>query len=300
MPLKSRLSSVQDTATEIAGFGTRFYIVTATSRTDSDGINAAEAPITTNDGDRYPHLPRAPIVEAVVDWRTKLTPTFDISKLKQAGELLVPKYRFLDEVRRVQFQYMVGQQAGGSEQRQSARDLGVQGYRFRSEDRLEIATFKQDGFSFSRLKPYTRWDSVFSEAERLWAVYRSICQPEEISRIAVRYINRISLPLPISDFGKYLIAPPVVPASLPQLVTSLFFRVVLHEPQSGISTNVTQVIEGNPEGGNLPFILDIDAYIAKSMNPNAIEISPQFAMLREMKNRVFFGALTDTAIGMFR
>jgi uncharacterized protein (TIGR04255 family) len=297
LPLKSRLSSVQDIATEIAGFKLDSIIVTATLRADSDGINAAEVPITANDGDQYPHLPRAPIVEAVVEWRTKLTPTFDISKLKQAGELLVPKYQFLDEVRRVQF---VVKRTGGSEQQQSARDLGVQGYRFRSDDRLEIATFKQDGFSFSRLKPYTRWDSVFSETERLWGIYRSICQPEEISRIAVRYINRISLPLPISDFGKYLTAPPVVPPNLPQLVTSLFSRFVLHEPQSGISTSVTQVIEGNPEAGNLPLILDIDAYIAKSMNPNAIEISPQFAMLREMKNRVFFGTLTDTAIGMFR
>jgi uncharacterized protein (TIGR04255 family) len=248
--------------------------------------------------DPYPHLANAPIVEAVVDWRAKLAPGLDLAKLKEAGEqLLSPKYEFLDELRGFEFGI---QQKGSAAPQLSSHELGLQGYRFRTKDKLEIATFKQDGFSFSRLKPYTRWEQVFSEAERLWKIYTSAAGAEELSRIALRYINRILLPLPIVDFARYLTAPPAIPPRAPQVITSFLFRGVLLEPHSGITTNFTQVVEGPPEGASLPFILDIDAYIMKAMNPDSPEVISSFSLLREMKNRVFFASLTEQTIEMFK
>jgi uncharacterized protein (TIGR04255 family) len=170
----------------------------------------------------------------------------------------------------------------------TSQELGLQGYRFRSQDGLEIASFKQDGFSFSRLKPYTRWEQVFSEAERLWKSYVSAAAAEEVTRIALRFINRILLPLPIADFARYLTAPPAIPPSAPQDVTSFLFRSVLFDAKTGITTNFTQVVEGHPEGTNLPFILDVDAYIMKSMNPDSAELTSGFVTLREMKKPCVF------------
>ena len=208
-----------------------------------------------------------------------------------------PKYQFEDELRG----YQVGiLQKGSAAPQLSSHELGLQGYRFRSKDGLEVATFKVDGFSFSRLKPYTRWQEVFSEAERLWKIYVAAAGVEEVSRIALRYINRISLPLPITDFAIYLTAPPAIPPRAPQDVTSFLFRSVLLEPQSGITTNFTQVVEGSPEGTSLPFILDIDTYVMKNMNPDSPEVSSTFNALREMKNRIFFSSLTNKTIEMFR
>ncbi len=250
-----------------------------------------------NSGARYPHLPHAPIIEAVIDWRVKLPATLDVTTLKQAGESFGPKYRFGEEERQFQFEIT---QVAGAEAESTSRRLGPRGYRFRSQDGLEIAVLSKDGFSFSRLRPYTQWETVFSEATRLWTIYRASCQPEEISRIATRYVNRILFPLPLENFGKYLTVPPAVPPDAPQIVGSLLSRVVLDDPQTGISTTVTQVIEGPPEQGRLPFILDIDAYIVKTIQPNAGEIVSRFAALREMKNRVFFATLTNDAIEMFK
>src|SRR5207237_10376483 len=102
------------------------------------------------------------------------------------------------------------------------------------------------------LKPYTRWEQVFGEAKRLWKIYRSAAGAEEVSRIALRYINRISLPLPITDFATYLTAPPAIPPGAPQVITSFLFRAVLLEPQSGVITNLMEVFDGHYESCSLP------------------------------------------------
>jgi uncharacterized protein (TIGR04255 family) len=264
----------------------------------NNGMNAASNVATMSVTGKYPHLSNAPIVEAVVDWRAKLPIDFDIEKFKGVANALGPRYKLSDEERGFEFGVKFKYQPGDQPQ-VSSREVGIQGFRFQSEDGLEIANLQQNGFSFSRLKPYTQWDSVFDEAERLWNVYRAVCQPEEISRIAVRYINRIPLPLPVTDFGVYFTVPPVVPPGLPPLISALLYRVVLNEPASGILTNVTQVLEV-PDGGCLPFILDIDAYITKNMDPGDPGIRSHFAALREMKNRAFFGTLTKTTIEMFQ
>src|SRR5262249_61701220 len=112
-----------------------------------------------NMADGYPHLPHAPIIEAVIDWRAKLPPNLDIASLKKIGELFGQKYQFSEEERKFQFGI---KQAAGVEAQVSSRPLGTSGYRFRSRDGLEIATLSETGFSFSRLKPYSDWDSVFN------------------------------------------------------------------------------------------------------------------------------------------
>jgi uncharacterized protein (TIGR04255 family) len=56
----------------------------------------------------------------------------------------------------------------------------------------------------SHLAPYENWNAVRDEARRLWALYRSIAKPSKLIRLAVRYINRIDMPLPLGDFKDYL------------------------------------------------------------------------------------------------
>jgi len=41
---------------------------------------------------------------------------------------------------------------------------GVQGYFLRPEDEKKVAQFRIDGFTFSRLKPYTYWEEMLEAA----------------------------------------------------------------------------------------------------------------------------------------
>ena len=76
---------------------------------------------------------------------------------------------------------------------QAVQDLGVTGYAFHSSDNKDIVQFRRDGFSFSRLAPYTAWEDVSEKTVGFWRLYLETAEPIEVTRLAIRTINRIAL-----------------------------------------------------------------------------------------------------------
>ncbi len=158
-----------------------------------------------------------------------------------------------------------------------------------------------DGFTFSRLNPYTNWDEVFSEAWRLWDLYVDASKPLEVSRIAVRYINRMLFPLPFTNPEEYLKAPPMTAPGWPTEMSAFLTRVIMSEAGSEVSVNVIQALEPQiPAQSVVALIFDIDAFEDVSLPSDDGTIRERFGELREMKNRVFFNGLTTKAIDLFR
>jgi uncharacterized protein (TIGR04255 family) len=99
------------------------------------------------------------------------------------------------------------------------------GYDFPSGDGKQIFQARLDGFAFSRLAPYDCWESFRDEGRRLWEIYRTVAQPEVVTRIGVRYINRLDLPLQNLDFKHYLRTVPEVSPDLPQGLSGYFMQL---------------------------------------------------------------------------
>jgi uncharacterized protein (TIGR04255 family) len=244
------------------------------------------------------HLSKAPITEAVIDFRAS-TP----SELKAEA--------FVDLVAQIGTDYSPGEpinlfefgwlQAPGKEFEHKHVDHGFIGFRYTSKDRLQIAQFRKDGFTFSRLAPYTRWEEVFREASRLYRLFAQIGRPEEITRNAVRYINRILLPEEsVGDFSAYLTAPPSFPRGLDAFITGFLTQVQFQDPANAISGTVTQTIQqGASEPGKVPIILDLDIYEAGSKSPDPASILSRFEALRDVKNRYFFASITERTLDLF-
>ena len=120
-----------------------------------------------------------------------------------------------------------------------------------------------------------------------------------MGRIAVRYINRLALPLPC-DFDEYLTAGPKIPQALPQHVLEFFSRTSCpRDPDIAI---VTQGSDGTRRDGNrLDLLLDIDVFHLIEMP--AVDESALFGVLnrlREIKNEVFFGSLTERCLESYK
>ncbi len=246
----------------------------------------------------YPHLSKAPIVEAVIDFRVKLPSNFKLEVFHPLRIQLAEEYPGFEEQQIIEQTF---KQEPGQGAEVSTRLAGIHGHRLLSKDGKNVVQLRREGFTFSRLSPYTQWEEVFNEAWRLWGIYVEITKPQEVSRTAVRYINRLLLPLPFSNPEEYLKAPPMTPEGWPRDMSLFLSRVVMHDPESEILVNVIQALEPQaPKQSNVTVLFDIDAYQDVSLPADDVTIKGRFADLRAMKNRVFFKGLTDKAIDLFR
>ena len=248
---------------------------------------------------RRTHLRNAPITEAVVELRISPRgplPRTDIGQLSSLPREHAERYPRSLPVHTAKFGFSVQE---GQPTVAQPQDLGVYAYRFESADGKQIVLFRSDGFSFSRLKPYTEWTNVLSEALELWDVYREKMKPESVTRIAVRYINNLSIQLPIDNFRDYLNAPPPLPKSAPQFVSGFLTRVMVHEPSQDLNATITQAMERGTEANTVNVILDIDAYKLGRFDPESEELGVVLGQLRELKNTIFFGSITEKTARLF-
>jgi uncharacterized protein (TIGR04255 family) len=242
------------------------------------------------------HLTRAPITEAVIDLRSRLDSGFDVSRFRTLKEDVG-----YDEPKEINvFEFGMHLQQGKNPESHQVNH-GVIGWRFTSADGKQVVQFRKDGFTFSRLAPYTNWDEVFAEASRLYRLYAVVAAPEEVSRPAVRYINRLLFPeAEVSDFSPFLTAPPVFPRGEKVFLTGFLNQIQVQDPDSLICATIIQTVQnGATEPGQVPVILDLDVYEARSYPPTPEVVLPRFASLREAKNRYFFGSITDKAADLF-
>lgn len=239
------------------------------------------------------HLKNAPITEALIDLRVILPSDFDAQEFSKLSEELSPRYPKKEPRKRVTGSFGV---QDGKPFTGPTEDKGIYGYYYKSEDERNIVQFRLDGFTFNRLHPYTKWKSVISKAKNVWELYCSVAKPEQITRVAVRYINRLELRLPI-DFEHYLTAPPKIPDALPQELSHFLTRMVIHE--AGITANIIQSLDRSTKPDHGVIILDIDVSKIEKFGFDKENVWSEFEQLRKFKNRIFFESITEKTARLY-
>jgi uncharacterized protein (TIGR04255 family) len=177
------------------------------------------------------------------------------------------------------------------------------GLRLESMDRPFVLQCRESGFTLSRLLPYGRWEDLQGEAQRLWALLQEQVGTLVVSRVAVRYINEIRIPLPMRDFGDYLTCPPKVPDNLPQAINGFLTRVIIPDEAANCVAIVTQALEGppteGPVGAFVTVLLDIDVFRTIQIESHDEAIWTGLGVLREQKNRMFFEHVTEATVELY-
>jgi uncharacterized protein (TIGR04255 family) len=242
------------------------------------------------------HLSNAPITEAIIDFRVKLSAEISIETLNSIHASIIQKY----PKRRERKQWR-----GRIELKEALLPnpipafKGTDGYLFSTEDDKQTVQVRLDGFTFNRLKPYGTWEELRDEARRLWDLYARIATPELITRVAVRYINQLDIPLPIKDFSDYLVAPPTVPENLPQGVNSFLTRVVFHDPAIKVVGIIHQALESLSGKDVAPIILDIDVFRQATIGINKEDVWELLEKMHDFKNKIFFESVTEKTLRLF-
>ena len=238
------------------------------------------------------HLTHAPIDEAVIDFR--VLRRNDITSALFAGLMtrIGPDYNRSSEMHSIHARFSV---QGGQPLEPMQLQAAV-GWMYQAP--TAIAQFRVDGFTFSKLRPYTTWEEVFGEALRLWNVYVQIAEPLETSRVAVRYINRLRFQAP-ADLGEYLEAPPVLPAPIPQSIREFLIRAVVDDPQRDLSAVLIEALESTLDPNTVQVLLDIDAFREAVFPPGDSSLRETFEQLRALKNQIFFASITERTVEMY-
>ena len=99
----------------------------------------------------FPYLNRAPIIEAVIEIRTRAQGPWEESNVTQRLKAALPDYPTVHSMNAVQQEIVFAAQAPPQG---AVRELGWNGLRFQSADELHVVQFDRDSFVFSRLRPY--------------------------------------------------------------------------------------------------------------------------------------------------
>ncbi len=174
------------------------------------------------------------------------------------------------------------------------------GFLHRSNDRLQIYQTRVNGFTFSRLAEYTSWVEVSCEARRLWDKYRVIAAPVAITRIALRYVNRLDIPLPLDDFSRYLRTGPQLSSELPQGLSGYFMQLQIPLPDARTACVINQTIIEPSKLNTVAVVLDIDVFRMSELPNGDGVLWEQMEQLRHEKNRVFEACITDDARKLFQ
>jgi uncharacterized protein (TIGR04255 family) len=245
---------------------------------------------------KWRHLPNAPIREAVLDIQAVLPSTASLGQLERIHRRFSDRYPKKRPRKRLEGSLDL---KSGEFRTTPAK---VDGYVFLSEDERQIVQARLDGFTVNKLKPYAMWESLRDEARTLWEDYVNIARPDVVRRIALRYINRLELPVPIPDFKDYIRTAPDVAPGIPQAISGFFMRLEIPHP-NGVTALVTETIEPvekRDSGDILPFILDIDVIRQETLSPNAADLWEKFEELRDVKNEIFFRTITPKTEVLFQ
>jgi uncharacterized protein (TIGR04255 family) len=202
------------------------------------------------------HYSKAPITEAIVDFRVVRTDNMTLDNLHGITAHIKNDYPHVDNSLLIESQVTAGSSIGAS-----ANQTHV-GYICSSNNRKQNLRAELGGFVFSQLAPYDRWENFRDEAHRLWEIYAQMVQVESINRIAVRYINRIDIPLPFDDFKDFLRTVPEVSPDLPQGLAGYFMQLQIPQDDVGAMAVINQAMVPlqSPDPDYISVILDIEIF----------------------------------------
>lgn len=244
----------------------------------------------------FPTLQRAPITEATIDIQVQLPPEIDLAQLRTFHLGLEQQFPQVEERLRMSAVVQVNKVSGPE---MISDGPTPDGLLMRSERDALVVQARLDGFSLNKLPPYAKWDALRERAQDLWQRYVEIARPIRVTRLAVRYINRIEL-TPGVDFKHSILTVPEIAPGIPQGLPEYFMRLVIPH-DSGATAIVTeaslpQTLEQPP---SMLFDIDVFRFTDIPVGDTAA-IWSTMEELRAYKNVIFFNSVTSEQMEKYR
>jgi uncharacterized protein (TIGR04255 family) len=258
---------------------------------ESDGAMSAMGKLAV-----FPHLARAPIVEALIHWQALAQRWPAMQDLKEELVRRFPDYTTVRPQHELRHHVALAPEGPGS-----GSSVTWQGFRLISREERYVLQFLRGGVVFSRLAPYEDWARFETAAWPCWEAFVELCAPAGVQRIGVRFINRMVLRKRRKP-SHYLANMPKPPKGSGLRTESFLYQERYRVPETPYNVNVVRTRQ--PSSGahdeDDAVILDIDVSTEQPVGLETEPMRAQLAEMRQLKNQVFFHSITPRAIREFQ
>lgn len=173
-------------------------------------------------------------------------------------------------------------------------------YRLEGTDGTELLLVRPDGIATCQLAPYKSWNSLLDRFSRDLMLVWERHPDKRVSRLAVRSINRIDVPLVngLANFEDYLALHIQVPSVVPS-IGPFQLQLTIPIPEAKAFATVRSGLTDPAVEDKASFILDIDLARVEDIPESPEGVFKVFNELHDPKNRLYKGFLTPKALEEF-
>lgn len=237
-----------------------------------------------------PTYRRPPIAEAVIDLRTE--GSVDIDLLKKIENEFLTDYPFSQPNQHMNIELT---------ENAATFNQSFQGYTMRSPDIADALVVSQGGISTTRMPPYEGWESLLERAKGNWTRWRRLVGKRKVTRIGVRFVNRLDIPTvegEAFDLDEFLnVGVRIPPLGLSISSFAIHIEATSQTLEPKFLLNLGSV--ASPLVKTASFLVDIDTYLDKALPENDDGIWGLVNSVREAKNNLFESFITDKSRAIF-
>lgn len=241
-----------------------------------------------------PNYPRAPITEAVI--QILVAPDVEPRALDRISHKLKADYPHSQPLQEFRVDILG---TGG----QVSVAQNPQGFRLASNDQTDVVILNPNGVIVARLPPYLQWQHLRDRANNAWQEWKAATPSYPITRIGVRYINRIDIPAVAGmtvNVEDYLSFVPNVDAITDKAMLGYLMQVVIPTFDPLWTATITTTALGDTQiPSHASFILDIDIARTAEIPLNDKLLWPIIDQAQLIKNDLFERCVKDPARKLF-
>jgi len=240
-----------------------------------------------------PSYRKPPVHEALIDIRIDPISADHLQRLEDLHKKLIKEY----PNKKVRRRFSGTVQIEATTVVRLPVESGILGYWFQSQDQRRLVQVRLDGFTYNRIKPdpheeWPGWNKMRDEAKEAWKLYAEALNLSEFTRLAVRYINTIAIPVSPIELYDYFTAPPRIPPDLPyQDMLDFSSSVTISFPAHKAIAVVKHAPAPQPYPGTISVILDIDVFRNERATLSTFPMWETLDQLRDLKNEIFEASL---------
>ncbi|UWR30183.1 TIGR04255 family protein [Sulfitobacter sp. W002] len=236
----------------------------------------------------------APILEAVLEFRWSSAKTLDELREVLAGDA----FKEFDEPKsREVFNASMNFDAG-----EMSHERKHIGFEIALRDGSQILFLEHQKFVYIQRAPYDRWEYFLERALSLLEPAVEVLSLSEFSRVGVRFVNRIDVPLAGTkgiDTDDYITISFDGPREDVGVIEEFQMRVVKPTSKKGVHYALVVATTESPLPEHVGILLDIDVFTKLSLPASGSKLHSALTEMRQEKNDIFEECLTDQARNLF-